>query len=52
MWLLQAGAQAQNPPPEQSAWQDARNAHWVEVSRNGDAWVSAKDGTFFALDTI
>ena len=37
-------AQASNPPDHQSTLNDLRPAHWVELSKTGDAYVLSKDG--------
>lgn len=33
-----------NPPPDASPVNDVRPMHWVELSKNGDAWVVCKEG--------
>ena len=42
--MLLAMAQATNPPPDLTALADARPQFWVEMSKNGDAWVLTKEG--------
>ena len=37
-------AEASNPPPDTTPTQDVRPAHWVEMAKNGDAWILSKDG--------
>ena len=42
-------AQASNPPEHASPLHDLRPAHWVELSKNGDAYVLSKEGLSVGL---
>ena len=43
-------AQAMNPPPDMTSTNDQRPQHWIEQSRNGDAWVMSRDGCSGLID--
>lgn len=44
-----ATSEAAQAPPDQSPAQDARPQHWVEIAKNGDAWVLCKDGILYSM---